>query len=314
MTRGEDSRLNGALCAAALGLSATALFIVPLAVLPHSWAAAAAVLLIAAIATPFHGALLHEAIHGKLLKGERVNRAAGRGLAVCFGVAFEVVRYGHLAHHRFNRHALDRPDVLEGERPGAARAGYYVNLLGGVYALEIVSTLASLLPRRVLLPRVGRLAAGGEPSLVAVIKGMQRAIADIRLTRARVDCVAALAVYGTAGWLYGAAWPLLVAMLGLRGIVISMFDNAPHYGTPPTSRAPVYNLRLPRWVALAMLNQNLHGMHHRRPGLSWQALPAAFAADGVRYDGSFGRAVMRQLRGPLPPEPVPDAAATRPAV
>ena len=310
MNRGVAShRLNAGLCVAALALSGAALFVVPLVVLPYSTAAAVALLATAVLATPFHGALLHEAIHGKLLAGERGNRTVGRALATCFGVAFEVVRYGHLAHHRFNRHALDRPDVLDGDKPVAARIGYYINLLGGVYALEVLSTLASLLPRRVLLPRIGRLAAGGEPSLVAVVNGMQRAVADVRLTRARFDCVIAIGLYGLAAFLYGAAWPLLVLVVGLRGIIISVFDNAPHYGTPPTSRAPVYNLRLPRWASVVMLNQNLHGMHHRRPGLSWQALPASFAADDAGYDGTFAGAVLRQFRGPLPPTPMPAAAA-----
>lgn len=303
--------LNAGLCGLALALSAAALFVVPLLVLPHSPLAAAGILVIVGLATPFHAALLHEAIHGKLLKGEAANRAAGRALATCFSIAFEVVRYGHLAHHRFNRHALDRPDVLEGDRSVAARIGFYVNLLGGVYALEVLSTLLGLLPRKVLLPRVGRLAAGGEPSLVAVIRGMQRAVADIRLTRVRVDCLVVFALYGLAFFLYGAAWPLLLIVIGLRGLIVSLFDNAPHYGTPPSSHAPVFNTYLPRWAALAMLNQNLHGIHHRRPGLPWQALPQSFAADGAAYDGSFAGALMRQFRGPQPPSPMPDAVPAR---
>ena len=140
-----------------------------------------------------------------------------------------LLRYGHLAHHRFNRHAFDCPDVLDGDKRLAVRIGYYVNLLGGVYGVEVFSTLASLLPRPVLILRIGRLAVGGEPSLVAVISGMQRAVADVRLSRARVDCVLALALYGTAALLYGVAWPLLLAVVVLRGMIISLFDSAPHY-------------------------------------------------------------------------------------
>jgi fatty acid desaturase len=305
--------LNAALCAVALLLSAAALIAVPLFVLPHSLPAALAVLGVVGLVTPFHAALLHEAIHGKLLKGEPANRLAGRALAICFGIAFEVVRYGHLAHHRFNRHALDRPDVLEGEKSMAARLGFYANLLGGVYALEVLSTLLSLLPRSILLPRVGRLAAQGEPSLVAVIRGMQRAVADVRLTRARIDCLAVIALYGLAVFFYGAAWPLPLIAVGLRGLIVSLFDNAPHYGTPPSSHAHVFNTYLPRWAALAMLNQNLHGVHHRRPGLPWQALPQSFAADGAAYDGAFARAVLRQFRGPQPPAAQPEAMPARTA-
>jgi fatty acid desaturase len=293
-------RLNVGLCAAALGLSVTALLIVPLLLLPQAPLAAAAIAIAAALLTPFHAALLHEAIHGKLMKGERANRMAGRLLAICFGVAFEVVRYGHLAHHRFNRHALDRPDVLKGDATLPARFGYFANLLGGVYAVELLSTLMSLLPRRVLIARIGRLTRGDEASALAVVRGMQRAVADARLTRARVDCLAVLALYGVAFWLYGAAWPLLLASILIRGLIISLFDNAPHYGTPPVIHAPVFNLSLPAWARAVMLNQNLHGLHHRRPGLPWHALPAAFAADGIRYDGTFAQAVLRQFNGPQP--------------
>ncbi len=293
-------RLNAGLCAAALGLSATALLIVPLLLLPQAPFVATTIVIVTALLTPFHAALLHEAIHGKLLKGERANRTAGRLLAVCFGVAFEVVRYGHLAHHRFNRHALDRPDVLEGNATLCRRLGYFANLLGGVYAIELLSTLMSLLPRRVLIARIGRLTKGDEASALAVVRGMQRAVADARLTRARIDCFAVLTLYGLAFWLYGAAWLLLLASIVIRGLVISLFDNAPHYGTPPATHAPVFNLSLPAWARAVMLNQNLHGLHHRRPGLPWHALPAAFAADGIRYDGTFARAVLRQFNGPQP--------------
>jgi fatty acid desaturase len=262
-----------------------------------------------ALLTPFHAALLHEAIHSKLMKGERANRMAGRLLAICFGVAFEVVRYGHLAHHRFNRHALDRPDVLDGNATLCGRLGYFANLLGGVYAIELLSTLMSLLPRRVLIARIGRLTRGDEASALAVVRGMQRAVADARLTRARIDCFAVLALYGLAFWFYGAAWLLLLASILIRGLVISLFDNAPHYGTPPVTHAPVFNLSLPAWAQTVMLNQNLHGMHHRRPGLPWHALPAAFSAGGVGYDGTFARAVLRQFVGPRPARQASDLEA-----
>jgi fatty acid desaturase len=235
----------------------------------------------------------------------------GRALAASFGVAFEVVRFGHLSHHRFNRHALDRPDVLEGDRPVAARIGFYAGLLGGMYAFELAATLMTLLPRRLLRPLVERLAAGTEPTLVAVRNGVQRAVADVRLSRARVDCAAAALLYGAAIFLYGDAWPLLVAAVGARGMIVSLLDNAAHYGTPAVPGAPVLNLRAPRLLSLLLLNQNLHGIHHRWPGLAWHALPRAFAASGVDYDGSYVRAVLRQLRGPRQASTTFDPASAR---
>jgi fatty acid desaturase len=291
-------RLNVGLSLAVLALALMALLVVPLVVLPYSGAAAGVLLALAILAMPLHGALFHEALHGRMLSSERANRLVGRALGICGGVGYEIVRYGHLAHHRYNRHALDRPDVLEGDRRLAIWIGFYFGLLGGIYLLEVASTLASLLPRRVLLPRIGRLAASGEPAVVAVIDGMQRAVASERLDRARGDALCVLALYGGAFWLYGATWPLLVGLIMARALVVSLLDNAPHYGTAVATDAPVYNLRLPRWAALLILNQNLHGTHHRRPGAPWHALPAAFAASGAGYDGGYVRAVLRQFRGP----------------
>ncbi|HJQ55410.1 MAG TPA: fatty acid desaturase [Vineibacter sp.] len=302
-SRATAIRLNVGLSLAVLAVAVTAHLVVPLVVLPYSGVAAAALLGVAVLLMPLHGALLHEAVHGRLLAGERANRLIGRLLAVTGGVGFEIVRYGHLAHHRYNRHALDRPDVLEGDRPLAARIGYYFGLLGGIYLVEVASTLLSLLPRWVLIPRIGRLAASGEASVVAVIDGMQRAVGDVRLDRARIDCLCMLALYGVAFWLYGTAWPLLLALIAARALIVSVLDNAPHYGTPLGTNAPVYNLRLPRWAALLILNQNLHGTHHRRPGIPWQALPGAFAAGDKGYDSAYATAVLRQFRGPRPAAP-----------
>ena len=98
----------------------------------------------------------------RLLAGPRRNDLVGRALAVTSGVAFDVLRFGHLAHHRFNRHAIDRPDVIpEGRGPVMARAAYYAHLLGGVWLAEAAATLLMLAPRP-LLERLARKALSGE--------------------------------------------------------------------------------------------------------------------------------------------------------
>ena len=102
---------------------------------------------------------------------------------------------------------------------------------------------------------------------------------------------------GTSAFLFGAAWPLLAALLAGRGLIISHLDHAPHHGTPIDQRDYAFNLRAPRWLQLALLNFNFHRTHHQNPQLPWSALQGRhdFRADDI----SFVRAVFRQWRGPI---------------
>jgi fatty acid desaturase len=85
----------------------------------------------------------------------------------------------------------------------------------------------------------------------------------------------------------------------MRAVIVSLQDNAPHYGTPATIGADAHNTRLPGWLAPLLLHQNLHDVHHKRPDLAWSALPAAFERAGGTYRGGYLAAVLRQLKGPI---------------
>jgi fatty acid desaturase len=294
-------RLNAALAAVALALAAVELVVVPLALLPGHAGLATVLVCLTAVATPFRGALVHEAIHGRLLASPARNDLFGRALAVASGVAFDVLRFGHLAHHRFNRHALDRPDVIpEGRGPVLARAVYYGHLLGGVYLAEVAATLLMLSPRPLLERLVRRALSGGDRESRTLLAGAERAIGNrARLRRVRLDAVLALATYGAAFVLYGARWPILIIAMALRGLIVSLQDNAPHYGTPAAIGADAHNTRLPGWLAPLFLHQNLHDVHHKRPDLAWSALPRAFGRSGGTYSGGYFGAVLRQLKGPV---------------
>jgi fatty acid desaturase len=294
-------RLNAALAGAALALATIELVTVPLVLLPGYAGIAVLAVCLTAGATPFKGALVHEAIHGRLLAAPRRNDLLGRALAVTSGVAFDVLRFGHLAHHRFNRHALDRPDVIPGGRgPMMARIAYYGHLLGGVWLAEAVATLLMLAPRP-LLERLARRALPGEDrESRTLLAGAERAIGNpVRLLRVRLDAVLALAIYGGAFWLYGSNWWVLAIAIAVRALIVSLQDNAPHYGTPAIIGADAYNTRLPAWLAPALLHQNLHDVHHKRPDLAWSALPRAFQGSGGAYAGGYLAAVLRQLKGPI---------------
>lgn len=291
-------RINAQLSAAALAFGVIQLFAVPLVLLPGADVLAIAVVLLLSFTTPFHRALLHEAIHGRLVGRKGWNDRLGRALAIWSGIAFDAIRFGHLAHHRFPRHALDRADVIEpGKNPIAARFNYFLGLFGGLYLREILGTVFMLLPRRAITGMLDYSFAAEEPTNAVLRDAFQRNLGR-RIARIRIDAVLIILIHAAAFYLYGEWWPLLLTAITLRGLIVSLQDNVPHYGTPAVIGAPAHNSSAPRWVGLLMLNLNLHGVHHDRPELPWNVLPGAFEGAGRGYAGSYVALLLKQLRGP----------------
>jgi fatty acid desaturase len=290
-------RINVQLTVLALAAVLLQLVVVPLYLLPQAPVVAVVAVLLLSLSTPLNRALLHEAIHGRLARRRNWNDILGRSLAVGSGVAFDAMRFGHLAHHRFPRHELDRADVIE---PGKSRivAGlsYYGGLLGWIHLREILASSIMLLPRRAIVFITEQTLPNDDSILV--LRGAIRRSLDRRLRRARTDLLFGALVYGSAFYLYGADWPILVLGIAARALIVSLQDNVAHYGTPAVVGAPAHNSRAARWVSLFMLNQNLHGAHHDRPELPWDALPGALEGTGNGYAGSYVVLILRQFLGP----------------
>ncbi len=145
------TRLNATLVGMLIAASLLLLFVVPAWLLPASpwWGL---LLVPVALATNTMWSLIHEAIHGHLFRERRWNDRAGRLLCVLYGAPFRALRVAHLLHHRYSRTRRDRTEVYDPARTSrfAATAGFYVQLLGGMYFLEVLSSLACLLPRRAI--------------------------------------------------------------------------------------------------------------------------------------------------------------------
>jgi fatty acid desaturase len=288
------ARINAGLLTIALLAAALQFIAFPLlfAVTPAS---AVAMIALAALTAPLSWGLMHESIHSKLFANETANRAAGRlaGIGLCLD--WDIMRFGHLMHHRANRHDLDRPeDVPAGRSRLAAAPGYYFTLLGGGSIKAAMGPLAVLLPisttRRVVRALFGD---GEDPFRDAAL----RAFTDPeRRARIRTDFAVTLALLALAVWCWGAHWPVLLACILVRFAVLSILDNAPHYGTPRDSGTRAFNTTLPRALRWLVLNANFHGVHHHAPQLSWLELPRAFAGG---FDKSWIAMVLRQFRGPV---------------
>lgn len=243
-------------------------------------------------------AFIHEAIHGTLFPAPGANRLAGRAHGILFGAGFDLLRWGHLLHHAFNRTRRDRTEVVEAGRHNVAAftLTYYARLLGGLYLFEVLWSLLMLAPRRLLLALAGRLAGPDSP----IGPLADKVLAPATLGAARLDALAILAVHGVAFYLYGPhAWMLLLAIAG-RALLVSLMDNVFHYGTPLDERRHALDLASPPWASALLLNFNLHGTHHRHPALSCWDLPAAHRAAGGVFQGGLATALLGQLRGPIP--------------
>jgi fatty acid desaturase len=292
-----STRINAGLLTLAALVAALQFVVFPLFV-PVTFVTGAALLLVVAISTPLSWGLMHESIHAKLFDSDAANRQAGRLTGLMLLLDWDVMRFGHLMHHRANRHDLDRPeDVKPGQSPLSAAPVYFFTLLGGGSIKAFFGPIAVFIP----VARTQKIVEDIFGDDVSPMRDAAiRAFTDPeRRARMRIDFLATLALIALAVWCWGAHWPLLVATIFTRFAMLSILDNAPHYGTPKDSGTRAFNTTLSPVVRWLVLNGNFHGVHHKAPQLSWRELPGTFAQDGAGFDGSWVAMVLRQFRGPL---------------
>jgi fatty acid desaturase len=294
----STARINFVLLAVALSIAAVLFGGYPLLLAPNA-AGEIAIVLLAALTAPLHWGLTHETIHGKLVRSDAWNRRIGRLLGIALCLDWDMMRFGHLLHHRANRHDRDRPEELKRGQSWLSAAGpFFFHLLGGQELGGMIAPLTVVLPLGGTEWVTRRIFAG--EANADICAAALRTFADpARRRRIRLDFAAILALLGFALWCWGTHWPVLAAAIAARFAVLSLLDNAPHYGTPRDSGTAAYNTALTRPLGLLVLNANFHGAHHQASHLPWQELPREFARSGAGYDGSWIASVLRQFRGPV---------------
>lgn len=295
--------INAWLIGAALTGGLLQLLVLPLVLLPRSPAWGWILVPLVLLSTPFWS-LIHESIHGSLVARRTVNDRWGRILAVLYGSPFTLLKAGHLLHHRYSR-IRDRSEIYDPATSswGRAALGYYGRLFGGLYLLEVAAVLLAPLPAAALTRLAERL---DSPDSVAGPMFQRLAQAKV-LGQFRTDAAAIVALHTVAFAAYGTSgWMLLAALIG-RALIISLSDNAYHYGTELNRPMEALNLRLPRTLERFALSFNLHAVHHRHPGLRWYELRGTFRRENGHYHRGWFTAAARQLRGPIG-APVPPTA------
>lgn len=277
-------------------------FILPMWLLPRSPSWGWIVLPLALLNNPYWS-LLHEAIHDLFHPARSINALFGRALSILFGAPFRVLRLSHLLHHKLNRTPMEATEPYEPGKASWARAawGYYFQIFGGLYLGELMSSFLFFLPKAMLRRIQERFI---KPHSISGIL-MQNWTGDQALREIRADGALILAGFALALYCYGERWPLLLAILGARGFLISFLDNVYHYRTPINDIFFARNLWLPQWASKCLLNFNLHGIHHQNPALPWVSLPVVFRQGEQPFHGNYLIAAADQFAGPIAIDELP---------
>jgi len=198
-TRRFAVRTNSILLTVTMLIAAAIFGAYPLLLAP-TMAGETALVLLAALSAPLHWGLMHESIHGKLAESEAWNRRIGRLLGIALCLDWDMMRFGHLLHHRANRHDRDRPEELQpGQSWWRAAGPFFFQLLGGQELAGMIAPLTVVLPLGGTEWVTRRIFAGeaNEEMRAAAL----RAFTDpARRRRIRLDFTAILALMAFAVW------------------------------------------------------------------------------------------------------------------
>ncbi len=228
----------------------------------------------------WQGSFQHETIHGHPTPWPRVNAILG-GAPLSLWLPYACYRKSHLAHHASE-------DLTA---PGADPESRYLEDAsgkGGAIRRMLAICTSTLLGRLILGPLLeigqflcaeaaGLLRGDRERRSIWIGHLMQVAVVVAWL---KLVCGMSLVVYALAFIYPGAALALL------RSFAEHRAAPDPAHRIAVVERAPI--------LGLLFLNNNLHAVHHQRPGASWWELPqlyrqqrAAILSDngGLVYDG-----------------------------
>lgn len=241
----------------------------------------------------WHGSLQHEAVHGHPT-GRPVLDAAIAGSPLSLWLPFSLYRESHLAHHATEALTCPRRDpesfLVDDDRwrrAGRVERG----------ARWILTTAAG----RLLIGPIWVVACTWGEQLHAALREDRRVV--IRWIGH------AFAVGVVLAWLVGVCrmslleYVLAFVYPGLALTLLRSFaEHAP--AVQPGHRTAV--VESGTMLSLLFLNNNLHVVHHERPGLPWYALPRIYARErdrvlrrnGGRLHRGYGSVLARHLFRP----------------
>lgn len=220
----------------------------------------------------WHGQLQHEHLHGHPTRWPLLN---GLLVAPSFGLWLPYMRYRdlHMAHHR----AAVLTDPVQDNESFYVTAPTWARLPRPLKALlwanQTLAGRLSMGPLLVVLPWLWselRLLGRGE---AAVWLGwLLHALALLPL----LWWLTAVCRIPLGEYLLVFVWP---------GLTLTLIRSFYEHRSPAAQGRDSVIVERPGLLGLLFLNNNLHALHHDKPGLPWYALPAEFAARRADFVG-----------------------------
>lgn len=250
-------------------------------------------------------ALIHEGIHSNFNNNPRYNNLYSRFLSILLHSNFEVLRFGHLMHHRYNRTDLDLTEGCDSRAPnqnklsyGLYKLGqnllYYFHITIGLYLAELIGPILFLLPKSFILNTTKKL-LGTEHEYIA--NGKKILLKPERFKKIRIDSILNVAIFIMVIFLYQSYIVFYIGFLLIRALLISSADNLPHYSSGRDKITGSFNLFAPKWFERCILNFNYHRVHHKHPNVPWHLLPTKFTEDKEHFDINYFRQYAKQWGG-----------------
>src|SRR5262249_8574108 len=160
-----------------------------------------------------------------LLPGREVNEAAGRFLSVLFGIPYQVLRFGHLMHHQYNRE-WEAELYDDSQSSIVAHLTHFSKMLGRLYLSEVAAAFSlGQLPLKISKRVMKMVFADGrhyEAALNALLKKES-------VEKIRIDSFIIMLLYGLF-FVASGSWTLPLTIILGRAFAVSLMDNAYHYG------------------------------------------------------------------------------------
>jgi fatty acid desaturase len=212
-----------------------------------------------------HGSLTHEVIHGHPTRLAWLNRLFVLP-SLCLVMPFALYRESHLAHHRDE----NLTDPLLDPESFYLTAERWARI--GPVARAVLHANNSLLGRLSLGPLLltGRV-------LLGLLRDLARRERDQLLGWAQHGVAVAL----TLAWVVGVCglpiW-LYLLCFAYPGLALTLLRSFLEHRAHPDVSERTAIVESGPLGSLLFLNNNLHWLHHRQPGLPWYRLPARWRA------------------------------------
>jgi fatty acid desaturase len=251
-------------------------------------------------------ALLHEASHGNLSSGRRLNYALGVVTGLLFPIPFRLMRTTHQNHHHHNRTDHEMFDLYYPHDNRALKWAQWYCLLCGLFwpLVPLGAVLFSLCPG---LLRWQMVKKAGPARGMAIVANLERGA----VRAMRLELLLIVAFFAGLFWLLELRWQSTLVLYACFSLNWSTRQYVGHAFSRRDVVEGAWNLRQSWWMSWLLLHGEWDLNHHRHPEVSWFYLPRLSGPGEVRR--SYLAQYWRQWLGPRPcREPAPVSPHSQP--